>query len=58
MFAILAIIILVLWLFPPTNKLIVEFYEGNQIIKAIVNIAAKILQGVGNAIVKFFENTF
>ena len=56
--AIIAIIIAVIWFFPPTHKLIVDFYEGNQIIKTIVDILGNIFKGIGNAIVKFFQNTF
>lgn len=57
-FAILAVIIAVIWFFPPTHKLIVDFYEENEIIKSVVDIVGKILQGIGNAVVEFFQNTF
>lgn len=56
--AIIAIIIAVIWFFPPTHKLIVDFYEGNQIIKTIVDILGSVFEGIGNAIVKFFQNIF
>lgn len=56
--AIIAIIIAVIWFFPPTHKLIVDFYEGNQIIKSIVDILGNLFEGIGNAIVKFFQNIF
>lgn len=55
---ILAIIIAVICFFPPTNKLLVSFYEENQIIKAIVDLTWRILKGIVNAIIKFFQNTF
>lgn len=55
---ILAIIIAIIWFFPPTHKLIIDFYEQNEIIKTIVNIIGNILQGIWNAIIKFFQNTF
>lgn len=55
---ILAIIIAVIWFFPPTHKLIIDFYEQNEIIQTIVNIFVDILQGIWNAIVQFFQNTF
>ena len=55
---IIAIIIAIIWFFPPTHKLIVDFYEGNQIIKTIVDILGSIFEGTGNAIVKFFQNIF
>lgn len=54
--AILAIIIAVIWFFPPTHKLIIDFYEGNQIIKTIVDILVSIFKGIGNAIIKFLQN--
>ena len=56
--AIITIIIAVIWFFPPTHKLIVDFYEGNQIIKSIVDILGNLFEGTGNAIVKFFQNIF
>ena len=56
--AIIAIIIAVIWFFPPTHKLIVNFYEGNQIIKTIVDILGSIFEGIGNAIVKYIQITF
>lgn len=55
---IIAIIIAIIWFFPPTHKLIVDFYEENQIIKTIVDILGNIFEGIGNAIVKFFQNIF
>lgn len=56
--AILAIIITVIWFFPPTHKLIISFYEGNEIVKVIIDLIGKILQGIGNAFVQFFQNLF
>ena len=53
---ILAIIIAILWFFPPTHRLIIEFYEGNTIVKTIVDILSNILQGIWNAIVQFIQN--
>lgn len=53
---ILAIIIAVIWFFPPTNKLIVQFYEENAIIKTIVEILVNIVKGIGNAMVQFIQN--
>ena len=55
---IFAIIILAIWLFPPTHKLIIDFYEGNVIIKSLVDIIGRIFQGIGLAIVQFFQDTF
>jgi len=56
--AILAIIIAVIWFFPPTHSLLIQFYEGNIIVKTMVDIIGSILQGLGNAFVEFFKNTF
>ncbi len=53
---ILAIIIAILWFFPPTHRWIIEFYEGNTIVKTIVDILSNILQGIWNAIVQFIQN--
>lgn len=51
---ILAIIIAAIWVFPPTNKLIVNFYEENAIVNALVNVIGNILKGIWNAIVNIF----
>ena len=59
-FITIAIIILIcalLWIFPPTNKLIINFYESNSIIKATVQIIGKILQGIWNAICSIFTKS-
>ena len=55
---ILIIIMAIIWFFPPTNKLIVNFYEENPIIRVIIDLVSKILKGIGNAIINFFKNTF
>lgn len=55
---ILIIIILVIWFFPPTNKLLVDFYESNSIIKAVVNILGNILLGIWDGIKTFFIRIF
>lgn len=54
--AILAIIFAVIWFFPPTHKLIINFYEGNEIIKTIVDVIGKIIFGIINGIVSFFKS--
>lgn len=56
--AIFAVVIAAIWFFPPTNKLLVSFYEENEIIKTIVDILWKIIQGIGNAIVQFIQSIF
>ena len=55
---ILVVIAAILWFFPPTNKLLVEFYEGNIIVKTMVNIIGSLLKGIRNAIVQFIQNIY
>lgn len=55
---ILAIIIAIIWFFPPTNKLIINFYEQNSILKTIINIIGNIIVGLWNGIIQFFGNIF
>lgn len=43
-----------LWFLPPTNKMIVNFYESNHIVKTIVDIIGGILKGIWNAICSIF----
>ena len=56
--AILTIIILIIWFFPPTHKLLIEFYENNFIIKTIVNVISNIFQGIWNGIKNFVMGLF
>ena len=49
-------IILILWFFPPTHKLIMDIYEENEIIKAIINVIANIFKGLFDGTVQFFKN--
>ncbi|MGN1269505.1 MAG: J domain-containing protein [Clostridia bacterium] len=51
---IMGIIILAIWFFPPTHKILVDFYESNTIIKTIVDVIAKIFVGIWNSILSFF----
>lgn len=51
---ILIIIAVVIWFFPPTHKLLINFYESNFIIKSIVNTIGTILMGIWNAICSLF----
>ena len=43
---IMAVIILVIWFFPPTHKILVDFYESNTIIQTIVDVISKIFVGI------------
>ncbi len=47
---IIIIISIIIWTFPPTHKMLVEFYESNEIVKAIINVIGGILTGIWNAI--------
>jgi len=53
---IMAIIITILWFFPPTNKLIVEFYESNPILKGAFDLIGKLLESVWISINSLFTN--
>lgn len=52
------VVILIIWFFPPTHKLLVETYEGNEIIKAIVDIIINIIKGFWNGISTFLKSIF
>ena len=56
--AILTIIILIIWFFPPTHKLLIDFYENNFIIKTMVNVISNIFQGIWNGIRNFVMGLF
>lgn len=53
---IMAIIFMILWFLPPTNKLMVEFYNNNPILKGIVDIIIKIVTIIGSSIYDLFAN--
>lgn len=55
---ILLIIFVILWLFPPTHKLLVDLYKQNWIIKTFIDILIKIFIGLWNGIVKFIKGLF
>lgn len=46
--AILAVVLLLIWLFPPTHNWLVSFYENNVIIKQIVDVIGRIFGAIGN----------
>lgn len=56
--AIFAIILFILWIFPPTHKLLIEFYESNTIVKTIIDIIGNIFKGLGEGVVEFFSRLF
>ncbi len=45
----------ILWFLPPTHKLILDFYESNNIIKTIIDIIGNIFVGIWNAICSIFK---
>lgn len=47
---VIIIFLIIIWIFPPTHKLLVEAYEQNSIIRAMVEIFAKVFKGIGNTI--------
>lgn len=56
--AIIIIICIILWFFPPTHKMIIETYEKNNIIRIIIDIIVKIVIGITQAIGNFFKIVF
>lgn len=55
---ILAIAILIIWIFPPTHKMLVDLYTNNNVIKAITNVLGNVIQGLWNGIKNFFIRLF
>jgi len=56
--AIMTAILLVLWIFPPTHKIMLNVYEGNAIIKVIVDIVLGIIEAFFKAIGSGFQSLF
>ena len=52
---VIVVICLILWIFPPTNKLIMDFYNSNQVVKATVDVIGGILVGIWNSFSAFFS---
>lgn len=55
---IIAVICTILWILPPTHKMLVDIYESNPIIKIIVNIIVNIVTVLFKTIVALFQNLF
>ena len=55
---IIVVIFAILWIIPPTNKIIRNFYEGNPILKAIIDIIIAIVTGIFKGIWEFISNLF
>lgn len=55
---IIAVICTILWILPPTHKMLVDIYESNPIIKIIVNIIVNIVTVLFKTIVALFQILF
>lgn len=53
---IIAVICTVLWFFPPTHKLIMDFYHSNSIIQTVIETIGNIFKGIWNGICAVFYN--
>ncbi len=56
--AVTIILLLIIWIFPPTHKLLIQTYEENSIIRALVEVIKAIFVGIGNAIDSIFKGIF
>ena len=56
--SIMAVIITILWLFPPTHEWMVNFYEQNPILKTIIDIIIGIVTGIFKGIWNFVTGFF
>ena len=45
----------ILWFFPPTHKLIMDFYASNSIVKAIIDTIGNVFKGIWNGICAVFQ---
>lgn len=52
---IIAVICTALWFFPPTHKLIMDFYHSNSIIQAVIDTIGNIFKGIWNGICAVFQ---
>ena len=55
---IIIIAIVLLWIFPPTHDLLVNFYESNPILKTIIDIIIAIITGIFRGIWTFITGLF
>lgn len=44
-----------LWFFPPTHKLIMDFYNSSSIVKAIIDTIGNVFKGIWNGICAVFQ---
>lgn len=52
---IIIVICAILWFFPPTNKLIMDFYNSNSIIQAVIETIGNVFKGIWNGICVVFQ---
>lgn len=52
---IIIVICTILWFFPPTNKLIMDFYNSNSIIQAVIETIGNVFKGIWNGICAVFQ---
>ena len=45
----------ILWFFPPTHKLIMDFYNSSPIVKAIIDTIGNVFKGIWNGICAVFQ---
>lgn len=55
---IIIIVILLLWIFPPTHDLLVNFYESNPILKTLVDIIIAVITSIFRGIWSFITGLF
>lgn len=52
---VIIIFLLIIWVFPPTHKLLVEAYEQNSIVRAMVEVFKNIFIGIGKGVASIFN---
>ena len=52
---IIIVICAILWFFPLTNKLIMDFYNSNSIIQAVIDTIGNVFKGIWNGICVVFQ---
>jgi len=52
---IIIMICTILWFFPPTHKLIMDFYHSSPIIQAIIDTVGNVFKGIWNGICAVFQ---
>lgn len=53
--AIIFVIILIIWIFPPTRKMLIEFYESNILVRKIIDIIFALINGIWKATCSLFK---